>query len=257
VNNANSEFNANKPEAFQDLTQQPTNQDFGGAASSLETEPIKQNTPSGYSGQPLPSPQQPLVLAIQKQVAPTQAPVTTETQRQPVTEQGHNTEDLSADDTNTPFATENKDSFEVSPGYSTITQPETSPANHPPTNNHRIVFPDDQEETRFPAFTQASAPSFSPEPSTSRSAPLKVIPPVPSTVAPEPSKAQTAASQPFVRCPSAMKCVEKRSCNFNGVMVDQPVLLNPEQEAQRVPLIVSSTDHSYVAHLLIPAMLQH
>jgi hypothetical protein len=242
VNNANSELNANKPEAFQDLTQQPINQDFGAAASSLESETIKQNTPSGYSGQPLPTPQKPLVLSIQKQqpikVAPTQAPVTTEPQNQPITEQVQNTEDFSAENTNTPFATDNKNSSEVSPGYSTMTQPETSPANYPPTNHHRIVFPDDEEETSFPAFPQTSVPSFSaqPSPSTSRSAPLKVTPPVPSTVA-QPSPAQTAASQPFVTCPSAMKCVEKRSCNFNGVMVDQPVLLNPVQEAQRVPLI--------------------
>jgi len=242
VNNANSELSANKPEAFQDLTQQPINQDFGAAASSLESETIKQNTPSGYSGQPLPTPQKPLVLTIQKQqpikVSPTQAPVTTEAQNQPITEQVQNTEDFSAENTNTPFATDNKHSFEVSPGYSTITQPETSPANYPDTNHHRIVFPDDEEETSFPAFPQTSVPSFSPEPSpsTSRSAPLKVTPPVPSTVA-QPSPVQTAASQPFVTCPSAMKCVEKISCNFNGVMVDQPVLLNPEQEAQRVPLI--------------------
>merc|ERR1719244_632137 len=34
-----------------------------------------------------------------------------------------------------------------------------------------------------------------------------------------------------------MKCVEKINCNFNGVMVEQPVFLNPEQETQRVPLI--------------------
>ena len=76
-----------------------------------------------------------------------------------------NTEDFSAENTNTPFATDNKHSFEVSPGYSTITQPETSPANYPDTNHHRIVFPDDEEETSFPAFPQTSVPSFSPEPS--------------------------------------------------------------------------------------------
>merc|ERR1711913_203559 len=180
------------------------------------------------------------------------APSTTEAQNQTVTEQVKNTEDFSAENTNTPFVT---DSFEVIPGYSTITQQETSPANYPDTNHHRIVFPDDdEEETSFPAFPQTSVQSFSaqPSPSTSRSAPLKVTPLVSSTVA-QPSPVQIAASQPFVTCPSAMKCVEKISCNFNGVMVDQPVLLNPEQEAQRVPLIVSSTDHSYVAYILIPS----
>merc|ERR1719273_2504187 len=34
-----------------------------------------------------------------------------------------------------------------------------------------------------------------------------------------------------------MKCVEKINCDFNGVMVEEPVFLNPEQETQRVPLI--------------------
>ena len=48
-----------------------------------------------------------------------------------------------------------------------------------------------------------------------------------------------AAAQPFVRCPSAMKCVPKINCDFNGVMVNTRVFLSPVQEKQRVPLIVS------------------
>merc|ERR1711874_822015 len=46
-----------------------------------------------------------------------------------------------------------------------------------------------------------------------------------------------ASAQPFVRCPSAMKCVPKVNCDFNGVMVNTRVSLSPIQEQQRVPLI--------------------
>merc|ERR1719228_858399 len=46
-----------------------------------------------------------------------------------------------------------------------------------------------------------------------------------------------ASSQPFVTCPSAMKCVPKINCNFNGVMVEDQVVLTEAQERQRVPLI--------------------
>jgi len=45
------------------------------------------------------------------------------------------------------------------------------------------------------------------------------------------------AAQPFLRCPSAMKCVPRINCDFNGVMVNTRVLLSPVQEKQRVPLI--------------------
>ena len=48
-----------------------------------------------------------------------------------------------------------------------------------------------------------------------------------------------AAALPFTQCPSAMKCVEKRVCDFNGVMRDFVTTLSPAQESLRVPLIVS------------------
>ena len=74
---------------------------------------------------------------------------------------------------------------------------------------------------------------------------LQVIHPNPT---PAQQSVQNAASQPFVTCPSAMKCVQKVNCNFNGVMVEERVLLTPEQEIQRVPLIVrqlSAFNHSF------------
>merc|ERR1712012_987816 len=48
---------------------------------------------------------------------------------------------------------------------------------------------------------------------------------------------QGAAALPFTQCPSAMKCVEKRLCDFNGVMRDFVTTLSPAQESLRVPLI--------------------
>ena len=45
-------------------------------------------------------------------------------------------------------------------------------------------------------------------------------------------------STPFVHCPSAMKCVPRVNCDFNGVMVSYNVILSQVQEQQRVPLIV-------------------
>merc|ERR1711953_294914 len=51
------------------------------------------------------------------------------------------------------------------------------------------------------------------------------------------NKNNPAVAQPFLRCPSAMKCVPKINCDFNGVMVNTRVFLSPIQEKQRVPLI--------------------
>ena len=44
--------------------------------------------------------------------------------------------------------------------------------------------------------------------------------------------------KPYVRCPSAMKCVEKINCDFDGFMTDDVLDLTPELEMLRVPLIV-------------------
>ena len=43
-----------------------------------------------------------------------------------------------------------------------------------------------------------------------------------------------------MRCPSAMKCVPKVNCDFEGVMTEEKLELGPELEMLRVPLIVSS-----------------
>merc|ERR1719410_2915518 len=47
----------------------------------------------------------------------------------------------------------------------------------------------------------------------------------------------STTSTPYVQCPSAMKCVPRVNCDFNGVMVNFNVILSQVQEQQRVPLI--------------------
>ena len=59
---------------------------------------------------------------------------------------------------------------------------------------------------------------------------------VPSKLSPE---QLSTTSTPYVQCPSAMKCVPRVNCDFNGVMVNFNVILSQVQEEQRVPLIVS------------------
>jgi len=46
-----------------------------------------------------------------------------------------------------------------------------------------------------------------------------------------------ANTEPFVMCPSAMKCVPKSNCDLKGVMTDQVQNYTPQLEALRVPLI--------------------
>ncbi|XP_023330448.1 uncharacterized protein DDB_G0283357 [Eurytemora carolleeae] len=46
-----------------------------------------------------------------------------------------------------------------------------------------------------------------------------------------------ADQKPFTQCPSAMKCVPRINCNFEGVMVNEVFNLSPELEMLRVPLI--------------------
>jgi len=61
----------------------------------------------------------------------------------------------------------------------------------------------------------------------------------------------STTSTPFVQCPSAMKCVPRVNCDFNGVMVSYNVILSQIQEQQRVPLIVRYLRHIHKTHILI------
>jgi len=56
---------------------------------------------------------------------------------------------------------------------------------------------------------------------------------------PKPSNFQQslAASKPYIRCPSAMKCVQKVNCDFEGLITEEVLDLSPQLETLRVPLI--------------------
>jgi len=199
----------------------------------------------------LPTPSEPLVVSIQKQkpiksenpesVAQTEPQIST-IQSVPTVEQFEIFEDPSQ--TNIQYSPDNENFVDSSPAFSAI--PEQSPSNYPniDTNTQRIVFPDDEEERYFSSYPQTDVSSSTAQvvSTTSNSLSLKIPTRHPTTgqpIQPISSSApiKNAASQPFITCPSAMKCVEKINCNFNGVMVEEPVFLSPEQETQRVPLI--------------------
>ena len=91
-------------------------------------------------------------------------------------------------------------------------------------------------------FGGASAPSSAatfelqqqqPQQQQQQQQPAPVVVPSPSV----PIEASTPT--PYTQCPSAMKCVPKSNCDFNGVMVNFAVRLTAAQEERRVPLIVS------------------
>ena len=44
--------------------------------------------------------------------------------------------------------------------------------------------------------------------------------------------------KPYVRCPSAMECVQKTSCDFDGFITEEEFIITPDLEMLRVPLIV-------------------
>ena len=45
--------------------------------------------------------------------------------------------------------------------------------------------------------------------------------------------------KPYVRCPSAMLCVQRVSCDFDGFITEDLLDIGPDLEMLRVPLIVS------------------
>jgi len=102
------------------------------------------------------------------------------------------------------------------------------PGNPGPQTNPRQTTPapvniQENFAENLPSNLASNTVAFSPQVSTRP----------PASVQPD----SPAAAQPFVRCPSAMKCVQRANCDFNGVMVNTRVSLSPIQEKQRVPLI--------------------
>jgi hypothetical protein len=111
LNNANNNFNNNKPEAFQELTQPAINQEFG--ASSTDFETIKKRNPTGYVSQQLPTQKQPLLLSIQKQQPSSAIPSQNPLNLQPVinTIQSQPIIDKVQNEGNSQYAPENSNSY--------------------------------------------------------------------------------------------------------------------------------------------------
>lgn len=48
--------------------------------------------------------------------------------------------------------------------------------------------------------------------------------------------------KPYVKCPSAMECIQRRNCDFDGFITEDPLDISPDLEMLRVPLIVRNHD---------------
>merc|ERR1712200_123071 len=99
-----------------------------------------------------------------------------------------------------------------------------------------------QSQSQFQPSVQQPSYQAQPQPNSALPSPTQVQdqPSRPSLSSNAPVRQidnQGAAALPFTQCPSAMKCVEKRLCDFNGVMRDFVTTLSPAQESLRVPLI--------------------
>ena len=54
--------------------------------------------------------------------------------------------------------------------------------------------------------------------------------------------------QPHLRCPSAMECVERNFCDFEGFITEKALNISPDLEMLRVPLIVSIVLYNIVQY---------
>merc|ERR1719431_2143929 len=273
----NLNINSNKNEVFQLIAQPPIKEQLGASSVSI------QNTKQNNRGQPLSSQNQPLIQSIQKKpaiiISTTQNPTNTVV-KQPLINTIENQPTV-ANTGNNKFVPEAGGGYGNSQ-LDITSQPIKQDQSIPPVykNQDSFIFPEENEEPRFPTFPKKRNPSYSNispvtlETEEHQTTPIQVTQPnpiqdiVPNTIQvpqsslskdiqqnpvkitqpnpvqeiqqnPSPSQqsGDLASSQPFVTCPSAMKCVPKISCNFNGVLVEEQVVLSEAQERQRVPLI--------------------
>merc|ERR1719422_1640775 len=90
-----------------------------------------------------------------------------------------------------------------------------------------------QPQSQFQPAVQQPSYQAQPRPNSALPSPTQDQPSRPSLSSNLPVRQidnQGAAALPFTQCPSAMKCVEKRLCDFNGVMRDFVTTLSPAQE---------------------------
>jgi len=317
INSANPNINNNKQEVFQLLTQPPIKEQLGASSPSIHN--VKPNN----DGQLLSSQNQPFIQSIQKKPA-TQNPINP-LQNQPLINTIKNKPTVDGIYTSQ-YGPEAGDGYGNSQ-FDITSRPKNQDQSISPVykNQDGFIFPEDNEEPRFPTFPKKRNPSYSNiSPVTQQTEdrtnpidvtqtnpiqvtqtnpiqviqtnpiqvtqtnpiqvtqtnpiqvtqpnsiqdilqptaqvtqtilskeiqpnlveviqqnPVKVFQPVQEiqqNPSPPQQSGELASSQPFVTCPSAMKCVPKINCNFNGVMVEEEVVLSEVMETQRVPLI--------------------
>merc|ERR1712200_215214 len=132
-------------------------------------------------------------------------------------------------------------------GIPVVKTPPAQPIASRPTHFVEAIQPpkpqgSPQSQSQFQPSVQQPSYQAQPQPNSALPSPTQVQdqPSRPSLSSNAPVRQidnQGAAALPFTQCPSAMKCVEKRLCDFNGVMRDFVTTLSPAQESLRVPLI--------------------
>merc|ERR1712012_278909 len=132
-------------------------------------------------------------------------------------------------------------------GRPVVKTPPAQPIASRPTHFVEAIQPpkpqgSSQPQSQFQPAVQQPSYQAQPQPNSALPSPTQVQdqpsrPSLSSNVPVRQIDNQGAAALPFTQCPSAMKCVEKRLCDFNGVMRDFVTTLSPAQESLRVPLI--------------------
>merc|ERR1711936_42321 len=226
INSANLNINSNKQEVFQLITQPPIKEQLGASSVSI------QNTKQNNRGQPLLIQNQPLIQSIQKKpaiiISSTQIP-THPVDKQPTVANTGNNEFV-------PEAGGGYGNSQLDITSRPIKQEQSIPPVY--KNKDSFIFPEDNEEPRFPTFPKKRNPSYSNtspvtlETEEHHTTPIQVTQPnpiqdiVPNTIQvpqsslskeiqqnpvqdiqqnPSPSQqsGDPASSQPFVTCPSA------------------------------------------------------
>jgi len=115
-----------------------------------------------------------------------------------------------------------------------LLQPQQQQQTYPKPQQQQQTYPKPQQQQQQSYPRPVSKPKPAPSDPWPQQQPARVV---------QQNQAQVsnnfvpAEQKPFIRCPSAMKCVPRTSCDLEGVMRNQVFNYSPAQEAARVPLI--------------------
>jgi len=158
INSANLNINSNKQEVFQLITQPPIKEQLGASSVSI------QNTKQNNRGQPLSSQNQPLIQSIQKKPAiiiSSTLNLTNPVDKQPLINTIENQPTV-ANTGNNEFVPEAGGGYGNSQ-LDITSRPIKQDQSIPPVykNQDSFIFPEDNEEPRFPTFPKKRNPSYS------------------------------------------------------------------------------------------------